>query len=156
MLRGYLANAEKVRVRGAEFDANGRMNTQRLVLWRRRLHRRQVPLASRRAAAARGHRRTAGQGHLRVPILPGISKWAISFGGEVRRIPLACLALPGASSAALDTSYRSSFSSSASDSSYLVVDGYSLLNVRVGFRSIAAGRSSSGRATCWTRTTSSC
>jgi iron complex outermembrane receptor protein len=35
---------------------------------------------------------------------------------------------------AFDTSYRSSFSSSASASRYLVVEGYSLLNVRVGFR----------------------
>ena len=35
---------------------------------------------------------------------------------------------------AIDASYRSSFSSSASASKYLVVDGYSLLNARVGFR----------------------
>ena len=34
-----------------------------------------------------------------------------------------------------DASYRSSFSSSASASKYLVVDGYSLVNVRAGFRS---------------------
>ena len=35
---------------------------------------------------------------------------------------------------AFDASYRSSFSSSASPSKYLVVDGYSLLNTRIGFR----------------------
>ena len=35
---------------------------------------------------------------------------------------------------AIDTSYRSSFSSSASYSQYLVADGYSLLNARIGFR----------------------
>jgi iron complex outermembrane recepter protein len=35
---------------------------------------------------------------------------------------------------ALDTSYRSSFSSSPSASRYLIVDGYSLVNARVGFR----------------------
>jgi iron complex outermembrane receptor protein len=35
---------------------------------------------------------------------------------------------------AFDASYRSSFSSSASASRYLVIDGYSLLNTRVGFR----------------------
>ena len=34
----------------------------------------------------------------------------------------------------VDGSYRSSFSSSASASRYLVIDGYSLLNARVGFR----------------------
>ena len=36
--------------------------------------------------------------------------------------------------AALDTSYRSSFSSSATYSNYLVIPGYSLVNARVGFR----------------------
>jgi iron complex outermembrane receptor protein len=35
---------------------------------------------------------------------------------------------------AVDASYRSSFSSSASYSRYLVVDGYQLLNARIGFR----------------------
>ena len=35
---------------------------------------------------------------------------------------------------ALDASYRSPFSSSASASRYLVVDAYSLVNARVGFR----------------------
>ena len=35
---------------------------------------------------------------------------------------------------AIDASYRSSFSSSATYSSYLVVPGYGLLNARVGFR----------------------
>ena len=64
VLRGYLANAEKVRVRGVEFDGSARVNDASLVLRRRRLHRRQVRLVPRRAAAARGHRRAAGQGHL--------------------------------------------------------------------------------------------
>jgi iron complex outermembrane receptor protein len=36
--------------------------------------------------------------------------------------------------AAGDTSYRSAFSSSATPSKYLFVDGYSLVNVRTGFR----------------------
>ena len=35
---------------------------------------------------------------------------------------------------AVDASYRSSFSSSATASKYLVVDGYSLVNARIGFR----------------------
>ena len=34
----------------------------------------------------------------------------------------------------VDASYRSDFSSSASYSGYLVIDGYSLLNARIGFR----------------------
>ena len=36
--------------------------------------------------------------------------------------------------AALDTSYRSSFSSSATYSNYLIIPSYSLVNARVGFR----------------------
>jgi iron complex outermembrane receptor protein len=35
---------------------------------------------------------------------------------------------------AVDSSYRSSFSSSATASKYLVIDGYSIVNARVGFR----------------------
>src|SRR4029450_13714965 len=35
---------------------------------------------------------------------------------------------------ALDGSYRSEFSSSPSASQYMMVDGYGLLNARVGFR----------------------
>jgi iron complex outermembrane receptor protein len=44
------------------------------------------------------------------------------------------LAWTGQFFGAFDASYRSSFSSSASASTYLIVDGYSLLNVRAGFR----------------------
>ena len=66
-------------------------------------------------------------------VLPGISKWAVSFGGEYTRTRDA--ARPHRRLLRrLDTSYRSSFSSSASASRYLVVDGYSLVNARVGFR----------------------
>ena len=133
VIRGYLANAEKVRVRGAEFDGSARVNAQSLVLRRRRLHRRQVRLLPRRAAAARGHRRTAVQGHL--GLAPARH---LQVGGLVRRrvrtIGARSSAVAGQFFGALDTSYRSSFSSSATPSKYLVVDGYSLLNARVGFR----------------------
>ena len=64
VLRGYLANAEKVRVRGAEFDGSARLSRQALDPWSARLHRRHLPFVPRRSASARGHRRPAGQGHL--------------------------------------------------------------------------------------------
>ena len=87
----------------------------------------------RRAAAARGHRRAAGQGHLGLG-----AAGHLEVGGVGRRRVRArrgrCSAGRASSSAPLDASYRSSFSSSASYSRYLVVDGYSLLNARVGFR----------------------
>lgn len=67
-------------------------------------------------------------------VLPGISKWAYSAGGEyVRRGSF--LTLPGEYFARLDTSYRSAYSSSPSASRYLVVDSYFLMNPRAGFRS---------------------
>ena len=66
VLRGYLANAEKVRVRGAEFDGNARHQQATLVLWSGSLHGRHLRVVPGRAAAARGHRRSAGEGHLRL------------------------------------------------------------------------------------------
>src|SRR5690606_37160718 len=78
-------------------------------------------------------------------LLPGISKWAASFGGEyatrgrlVGRV--------GEFFAGLDGSYRTSFSSSPSASRYMFVDGYSLFNPRIGFR-----RADGWAVTVWAR-----
>jgi iron complex outermembrane receptor protein len=65
--------------------------------------------------------------------LPGISKWALSLGGEYAN-PGSILGQAGQFFGAIDAAYRSSFSSSASASKYLVVAGYPLLNARIGFR----------------------
>jgi iron complex outermembrane receptor protein len=78
-------------------------------------------------------------------VLPGISRWATTFGAEYgHRLSLAGRA--GQLFGAIDTSYRSWFSSSATYSKYLVVDGYSLLNARVGFRA-----ASGWTVTLWSR-----
>src|SRR5690606_12790884 len=66
--------------------------------------------------------------------LPGISKWAASFGGEATTRPSKFLDQEGAFVFAVDGFYRSSFSSSPSPSNYLIVDAYTLLNARAGFR----------------------
>lgn len=132
VLRGYLANAEKVRVRGLEIDASASVS-DRLSFY---------------AAAAFTDGTYVSFPDAPPPLeetggplvkdisgsdLPGISKSAISFGGEyVNRGTV--LGLAGEFFGAFDTSYRSSYSSSASASRYLIVDGYSLLNARVGFR----------------------
>ena len=58
---------------------------------------------------------------------------AVSAGGEYSN-QATVLGRAGQWFGAADVSYRSSFSSSASASRYLVVDGYSLLNARAGFR----------------------
>ena len=66
-------------------------------------------------------------------MLPGISEWAVSVGGEYATAAN-LFAQSGEIFAGADASYRSSFSSSATASRYLVVDGYGLLNARLGFR----------------------
>jgi iron complex outermembrane recepter protein len=132
VLRGYLANAQKVRVRGAELDANTRINSN---------------LSFYGAVAYTDGRyvsfvdapppleETGGPSFKDISgsVLPGISKWALSAGGEYMR-PLTAFRRHGQIFGALDTSYRSRFSSSASFSKHLVVDGYVLVNARVGFR----------------------
>ncbi|MFN7913868.1 MAG: TonB-dependent receptor [Vicinamibacterales bacterium] len=132
VLRGYLANAEKVRVRGLEFDGS--------VAFGKRLS------FYAAAAATDGTyvsftdappplEETGGPQvkDISGSLLPGISKGAVSFGGEWAEAGR-LLGRPGQFFTAFDTSYRSSFSSSATPSKYLVVDGYTLLNARVGFR----------------------
>jgi iron complex outermembrane receptor protein len=132
VLRGYLANAERVRVRGLEIDASATIG--------------QTLSAYVGAAFTDGKydsfpdappplEDTGGPQVKDVSgtVLPGISKQAVSFGGEyVKRGRLS--GRSGQFFAAFDTSYRSSFSSSSSASRYLIVDGYSLTNVRFGFR----------------------
>src|SRR5215203_5588123 len=61
------------------------------------------------------------------------SKWSGSFGGEFSH-PGAFIGRPGQFFAAADLSGRSSFSSNATPSRYLMIDGYALVNPRVGFR----------------------
>jgi iron complex outermembrane receptor protein len=132
VLRGYLANAEQVRVRGVEFDGNAKI-TSRLSFYN---------------AIAYGDGQYVSFPDAPPPLedtggsqtkdvsgsdLPGISKLAISYGGEYIH-PAAVLGHAGEFFGAFDASYRSSFSSSASASRYLVIDSYSLLNTRVGFR----------------------
>jgi len=135
VIRDYLANADKVRVRGAEFDGSARVT-------------RDVSLYGAVAYTDGKYVRfvdappplelTGGPQFQDISgsVLPGISRWASTFGAEYgHRASLAGRA--GQLFGALDTSYRSWFSSSATYSRYLVVDGYSLLNVRVGFRAAA-------------------
>jgi iron complex outermembrane receptor protein len=132
VLRGYLANAEKVRVRGAEFDGTAKVNKN---------------LSFYTAAAFTDGRyisfpdapppfeETGGPQvkDISGSTLPGISKWAVSVSGEYT-LPGSLLGRPGLFFGAFDSSYRSAFSSSASASKYLVVPEYALLNARIGFR----------------------
>jgi len=132
VLRGYLANARKVRARGLEFDGNARVNEN---------------LSFYTAIAATDGRyisfvdapppleETGGPQVKDVSgsVLPGISKFAVSYGGDYE-IPGSFLGRSGKYFAAVDGSYRSKFSSSASSSRYLIVPSYGLLNARLGFK----------------------
>ena len=66
--------------------------------------------------------------------LPGVSKWALSFGAE-GNLPTTFLGKPGEAYLGYDGSYRSGFSSNPSPSAFTNVEGYHLSNFRVGFRS---------------------
>ena len=65
--------------------------------------------------------------------LPGVSEWAASFGGEYTQLGTFS-GRQGEFFVATDISYRSDFSSSPTESDYLNIDGYSLVNARIGFR----------------------
>lgn len=131
--RGYLANAEKVRVMGVELDGNVRVGNQfslngavtytdgKYVSFKN------APVPLEETGGESAFKDISGG------TLPGISKWAGSLGGEVTGAG-SLLNQKGRFFLAVDSYYRSSFSSSPSPSAYLNIDGYTLLNARVGFR----------------------
>lgn len=131
--RGYLANAEKVRVRGAELDAsvtaNKYLTFNGAISYTEGTYVsfKNAPLPLEETGASVSFKDVSGS------VLPGISKWTGTLGGDLSDTGK-LFGNTGKFFLALDSFYRSSFSSSASPSKYLVVDGYALLNGRVGFR----------------------
>lgn len=132
VLRGYLANAEKVRVRGIEFDGTAKLNPEwnlytsiafvdgRYISFKDA----PAPLEDTGGPQAKDASNT---------MLPGISKWAFSVGGEYTRQGT-FLGISGQYFARLDASFRSRFSSNPTVSAYLWAPSYFLFNPRVGFR----------------------
>jgi iron complex outermembrane receptor protein len=132
VLRGYLANAEKVRVRGAEIDAFYKVN-DRLNLYASGAFNDGRYITFRDAPPPLEDTGGPQVKDVSGTVLPGISRWAASFGGEYNR-PATFLGQRGELFFRLDASFRTKFSSSPSFSRYLIVDGYSLLNPKLGFR----------------------
>ena len=147
VIRGYLANAGKVRVRGFEWDLAARPS-QRFNLYFNGAYTdakytdfKNAPcppeLSGGTAPAPGGVTDPAGTPGGRSPafcdisgqVLPGISKWSLSWGGEVRQ-PLG----DGNVYLGYDGNWRSRFSSNPSPSAYTWIDAYSLSNVRLGWR----------------------
>lgn len=131
--RGYLANAEKVRVKGVEIEGSLRASSHfafngalsytdgKYVSFKN------APVPLEETGGASAFKDVSGGD------LPGISKWSGSLGGEYNTSGK-FLDLKGNYFIALDSYARSTFSSSASPSQYLNIEGYALLNARVGFR----------------------
>jgi iron complex outermembrane receptor protein len=133
VLRGYLANAEKVRVRGIELDANAAIS-KNLSFYAAGAYTDGKYVTFRDAPPPLEDTGGPQVKDISGSLLPGISKWAFSVGGEYVTGSSSILGRTGEFFGAFDASQRSSFSSSATASRFLVVDGYALLNVRVGFR----------------------
>ena len=133
VLRGYLANADKVRVRGVEFDGNARIG-RRVFLYGALAYTDGIYVSFPDAPPPLEETGGPQVKDVSGSVLPGISRWAVTLGGEYSR-PGAPLGHAGEFFGAVDTSYRSEFSSSPSPSTYLIVEGYGLVNLRGGFRS---------------------
>lgn len=130
--RGYLANAEEVQVKGFEIDGRlvlGNVTVQGAYAWTdgRYVSFTNAPLPLEEVGAPVAFKDVSGG------LLPGISKHALSLGGEYSRAA-SLFGQAGEVFVGLDSYYRSEFSSSPSPSRFLNVDGYTLLNARAGFR----------------------
>lgn len=152
VLRGYLANAGKVRSQGLEADfkirtserfsayLNGAYTDAKYAQF---VDAPCPPELSGGSVASAGQTPSApatpdGLSPANCDIsgqrLPGVSKWAASYGAEVNT-PFTLLATEGQLYVGFDGNYRSGFSSNPSPSIYTNIDGYALSNYRMGFRS---------------------
>ncbi|WP_448664164.1 TonB-dependent receptor [Sphingomonas sp. CJ20] len=146
VIRGYLANAGQVRSRGVEFDSsfrpsarfNAYVNGTYTDATYTRFVNAPCPPELSGGTVTTGTPSAPGTAGGRSPVacdisgqvLPGISKWAFSFGGEAN-VPTAN---GGQVYVGYDGTYRSKFSSNPSASAYTWIDGYSLSNFRAGYR----------------------
>ncbi len=152
VIRGYLANADKIRVRGVEVDFSARpidgLNAYLNAAFTDHEYVKfpDAPcppeLAGGSAASAANPPSAPGTPGGFSPAacdisgqwLPGISNWAFSYGLQYD-VPLTALGADGAVFFGFDGSYRSRFSSNPSRSISTDIEGYSLANLRVGLRS---------------------
>ncbi|GAB3426669.1 TonB-dependent receptor [Niabella aquatica] len=136
--RGYIANADKVRVRGAEAEANYRLNHHFNFYGAlsytegKYIKFANAPLPLEETGNTVDGVQVAFK-DISGGDLPGISKWAGSAGGEYST-PSSLFGRANRFFIAADLFARSGFSSSPSPSAYLNVAGYGLLNARLGFK----------------------
>lgn len=135
VLRGYLANAGKVRTQGIEADftvrpsarfhayVNGAYTDAKYVKFV------DAPCPPELSGGSNSPPNCDISGAR----LPGVSKWAFSFGAEAN-VPAQFLGKDGQFYLGYDGSYRSDYSSNPTPSAYTWIDGYVLSNFRGGFR----------------------
>lgn len=146
-LRGYLANAGKVRTRGIEADFSLRPS-DRVTAYANGAYTdatyrdfKNAPCPPERSGGSIGDNGLPGVPGQPSPAacdisgqwLPGISRWSLSYGVEFN-VPTSVAGSDGQFYIGWDGSYRSKFSSNPSRSRYFDVDGYALVNLRLGFR----------------------
>ena len=133
-LRGYLANIEKVEVRGAELDLSTRpiagVSTYATLAWTDGQYAsfRNGPCPLERIGTSTAACDLSGAE------LPGVSPWAGSAGAQYRRTT-AFGALNGDVYVGGDVSFRSAYFSDASASRYTRIPAYEIVNLRAGFES---------------------
>jgi iron complex outermembrane receptor protein len=147
-LRGYVANAASVRTQGVEVDFSARP-TERFNLYGNfaltDAKYRSFPNAPCPPELSGGGSGTpigapgvpGGNSPASCDIsgqrLPGVSKISFSWGAEANQ-PVTIAGKDGQVYLGIDGSYRSGWSSNATPSAYTWVHGYSLTNLRAGFR----------------------
>lgn len=132
VIRGYLANAEQIRVSGAELETNYTSNNLRFSASASYTDGKYVKFTN----APVPLEETGGENTL-IDVsgeeLPGISKWSFTTGLE-GFVKANLIKQEGEFFAGADVFYRSGFSSNPTPSKFLNIDGYSLINARLGFR----------------------
>ena len=128
---GYLANAEKAQVRGVETDISYafiNLYVYTNLAFTEGVYKKftNAPQALENTGGPTFTDISGGN-------LPGISKWAGSTGAELT-LKGSFLDFKGNYFLAVDSYYRSTFSSSPTPSEFLNIPGYALFNARLGFR----------------------
>jgi len=151
VLRGYLANAEKVRTQGVEADFSIRPS-ERLTAYVNGAYTdaKYIKFVDAPCPPELSGGTTVGAGqtpsapgtpgglspancNISGQRLPGVSKWSFSYGFEANA-PANLLSQAGQVYLGFEGNYRSKFSSNPSASAYTWVGAYAVANFRVGFR----------------------